>query len=81
MAATTDDIYALLQTVNSKLDTLTSKVNTAQTDIATIKSQAIAINDKIDILSGDTTATNVLDKVLAMEKRVKTIEFKVMKGR
>jgi hypothetical protein len=39
------------------------------------------IDDKIDLLSGDTTSTNVLDKVLKIERKVSSMEFKVMKGK
>lgn len=79
--ATIDDVYALLQSVDAKVDTLTTTVNTINTNLNTANSKINTIDSKVDLLSGDTTGTNVLDRVISLDRRVRTIEFKIMKGK
>jgi len=86
--ATIDDVYAQCASILTKVDALQADMDALQTEVANIKSMVTAINsnvntvdDKIDLLSGDTTSTNVLDKVLGIERRTKAMEFKLLKGR
>lgn len=77
MPATIDDVYAQNQTIISAIGTLQTDVDAIKSSLASAQSSINTLDDKIDILSGDTTATNVLDKVLNIEKKVKAMEFKM----
>lgn len=70
--ATIDEVYAQNVTILANIATL-------QTSITTLQSKVNTVDAKMDILSGDTTSTNVLDKVLGMDRRVRAIEFKILK--
>lgn len=79
--ATIDEVYAQNVTILANIATLQADVTTIKADVATIKADVATLDDKVDILSGDTTPTNMLDKVLSIERRTKAMEFKIMKGR
>ncbi len=79
--ATIDDIYAQNQSIITLLNSIQADATTLKSDMSTTKSAVNTIDDKIDLLSGDTTSTNVLDKVLKIERKVSSMEFKVMKGK
>lgn len=79
--ATIDEVYAQNVTILANIATLQADVTTIKADVATIKADITTLDDKVDILSGDTTPTNTLDKVLGIERRTKAMEFKLMKGR
>ena len=79
--ATIDEVYAQNVTILANIATLQSDITAINTDGATIKSGVNTLDSKVDLLSGDTTTTNVLDKVLGIERRTKTMEFKLLKGR
>lgn len=81
MAATIDDVYAQNQSIITMLNSIQTDITTLKSDTSTIKSAVNIIDDKIDLLSGDTTSTNVLNKVLKIERKVSSMEFKVMKGK
>lgn len=76
---TIDDVYAQNVIILANIATLQSKVNTIDTNVVATQSKVNTMDAKIDILSGDTTSTNVLDKVLTMDRRVRAIEFKILK--
>ena len=69
---TIDDVYAQNVTILANIATLQASVTALQSKVNTVDA-------KMDILSGDTTSTNVLDKVLGMDRRVRAIEFKILK--
>lgn len=77
--ATIDEVYAQNVTILSNIATLQTKVNTIDTNVTTLLSKVNTIDGKMDILSGDTTSTNVLNKVLGLDRRVRAIEFKILK--
>lgn len=70
--ATIDEVYAQNVTILANLATL-------NTSITTLQSKVNTVDAKMDILSGDTTSTNVLNKVLGVDRRVRAIEFKILK--
>lgn len=75
--ATIDDVFAQNQTIISAIGTLQTDVDAVKSSLASTQSSINTLDDKVDLLSGDTTATNVLDKVLNIEKKVKAMEFKM----
>ena len=75
--ATIDDVFAQNETIISAIGTLQTDVDAIKSSLASAQSSINTLDDKIDLLSGDTTATNVLDKVLNIEKKVKAMEFKM----
>ena len=79
--ATIDDVYAQNVTILANLATLQTDINTIKTSMTTLLSDVETLDNKVDVLSGDTTPTNTLDKVLGIERRVKAMEFKLIKGR
>lgn len=86
--ATIDEVYAQnvtilanISTLQADVTTIKADVTTIKADVATIKADVATLDDKVDILSGDTTPTNTLDKVLSIERRTKAMEFKIMKGK
>ena len=79
--ATIDEVYAQNVTILANIATLQADVTTIKADVTTIKADVATLDDKVDILSGDTTLTNTLDKVLSIERRTKAMEFKIMKGK
>ena len=72
--ATIDEVYAQNVTIIANIAAL-------QADVDFIITSLDAVDTKLDLLSGDTTSTNVLDKVLSIERRTKAMEFKIMKGK
>ena len=70
--ATIDEVYAQNVTILANIATL-------NTSITTLQSKVNTVDAKMDILSGDTTSTNVLNKVLGVDRRVRAIEFKILK--
>jgi len=72
--ATIDEVYAQCASLITKVDAL-------QADMDALQSAINTLDAKVDVLSGDTTPTNTLDKVLSIERRTKAMEFKLLKGR
>lgn len=81
MAVTIDDVYAQNQSIITMLSSIQTDITTLKSDMSLTKAAVNTIDDKVDLLSGDTTSTNVLDKVLKIERKVSSMEFKVMKGK
>lgn len=82
------NLTALQTSQNTKLDAIATTANHIDTTATDIKANTVSItaklniqDEKLDLLAGDNTTTNVLDEVLAIKKKVSAIEFKSFKGK